>query len=334
MMQNKKIELFLEDIKKEFGQLPKDLHITRKAMAFVAISNGKIIKSEEPLIKKCPLFERLFRTKEITREQITHKFDWQIENLGMFSCRRDLSSDKIIVPFGASEILMYAINRKEIEAAIVVCEGAGTVISSNSSLIQAIGAYLNGIFYTTPIDRILKKIIEEGGIALSQDAVIDQYEGVKKAFKLGFKKIAVTIRGDEASLLKKIRKFEEANNMTISVLVVCNSGISENDACSIKENADLAWACGSKFIRSVVGPRAILQLGMKIPVFALSKKGLKLIASYSDDFDIKKLSGRYYITANKYQEGSIQINMGRFKVFLYETSALPVETLDEPSPLF
>jgi hypothetical protein len=112
---NKKIDSFLEDIKKEFGQLPKDLHITRKAMAFVAISNGKIIKSEEPLIKNCPLFEKLFKTKEITQDQVKQKFNWQIEKLGMFSCRRDFSNDKIIVPFGASEILMYAINKQKIE---------------------------------------------------------------------------------------------------------------------------------------------------------------------------------------------------------------------------
>ncbi len=333
-MISKQIDFFLEDIKKEFGQLPKDLHVTRKAMAFVAISNGKIIKSEEPLINNCPLFERLFKTKEITQDQVKRKFNWQIEKFGMFSCRRDFSSDEIIVPFGASEILMYAINRGEIEAAVVVCEGAGTVISSKSSLVQAIGAYLNGIFYTSPIKSVLEKIKNEDGVVLSQDAAIDQFEGVKKAFNLGFKKIAVTIRGDEAFLLEKIRRFEKDKNILVTILVVCNSGISENDACLIKKKSDLVWACGSKYIRSIVAPDAILQLGMKIPVFALSKKGLALIASYSDDFDIKKLSIKHYITANKYKEGSVKINMGRFKVFLYETDCLPVKAIDEPSPLF
>jgi putative methanogenesis marker protein 8 len=332
-MHDKRLKKFLDEIKKEHGGLPKDLHITRKAMAFVAISEGRVVKAEEPLIKNCPLFKRLFDAEEITREQVVKKFNWQIENLGMFSCHRDLTKDRIIVPFGASEILMYAIKRSEIDAAVIVCEGAGTVITANPSLIQAIGAYQNGIFYTTPIEAITKKIIKLGGSILSDKGKICQLEGIKKAFTLGHRKIAVTVRGDESRILRKIREFEKKNGISVTILVVCNSGISREDSLIIKEHSDLVWSCGSRCIREIVGPDSILQLGMKIPVFALNIKGLSLIASYSGNIDPHKFIKSHYITANKYMEGAREIKMGRFKVFLYPTDHLPVTAEDEPSPL-
>lgn len=314
-MANLKLAKFLKELKDKFGSLPTDLHITRKAGAFVAISNGKIIKIGEPSIKYCPLFKMIFDKNIIDKDSIAEKFDWQIKNLGMFTCHRELTSDKIIVPFGASEILMYALRRKEIDCAVVVCEGAGTVISNNPSLIQGIGAYMNGVFYTSPVREVINKIEKEGGIVLdTKNAKINQFLGIKKALRLGYKKIAVTLRGDETVILKKIKSLEKINNIEnigykeqkelfqkqpglieqinqinktqrikITVLSVCNSGITKKQAEVIKDNADLIWACGSKFVREIVGPSAVIQLGVKIPVFVMNKKGLDLISSYSHD---------------------------------------------------
>jgi putative methanogenesis marker protein 8 len=280
----------------------------------------------------------LFKEGIITRKSIIDKFNWQIENLGMFTCHRKISDDKIVVPFGASEILMYALKRNEIDCAVVVCEGAGTVITSNASLLQAIGAYMNGVFYTTLINEVVQKINQAGGYLLSKKkAVLNQYKGVKKALELGFKKVAVTVRGDETSILKKIAGINLENDEKIFILSVCNSGITKRQAQMVASHADLAWACGSKYIREIVGPRAVAQLGMKIPVFALSQKGIDLIASYSDKDSFKlKIDSKdkkHYITSNKYEKGGIKATMGKFNVYLYETKKLPVITEDEPEPL-
>ena len=76
---------------------------------------------------------------------------------------------------------------------------------------------------------------------------------------------------------------------------------------------------------------------MKIPVFVLTERGVNFITSYSSNNslmeNLKELKNKYYITSNKYEEGSVKVNMGKFYVYLYRTKKLPVSTFDEPTPL-
>ena len=340
--------------------LPKDLHITRKACALVAISNGEVIKTGKPKVHRCPLFTTLFSHSTLDRESIEDKFKKQVSEWGMFTCRRNVCDEKIIVPFGASEMIMYALKRNTVDSAVVACEGAGTVITSNPGTVQGIGAYMNGLFFTTPVPGIIKKIKDNSGIVLSEkDAILDQFLGVKKAIELGHKRIVVTVRGDEKDKIKKIRSLDKnniknqntdgllpgkkgstdktSNNLEIIILAICNTGITKKQAEVVRDNADLAWACASKEIREIAGPKAILQVGMKIPVFVLTKPGLNFISAYSINTDLKEklknIEKKHYITSNKFYDGSVKMSMGKFSVFLYETEKLPVSTDDEPYPL-
>jgi len=336
---SEKVKKFLDKIEKEYGSLPEDLHITRKACALVAISNGKIIMMEEPQIHHCPLFTSLFSFENLDKNTIEKKFNKQVDDWGMFTCKRHICDEKIIVPFGASEMIMYALRRKNIDAAVVVCEGAGTVVTAiEPGVVQGIGAYMNGLFYTTPIPDIITSIQNHKSIVLSpSDAKMDQPEGVIQAFQSGYSRIAVTVRGDEEDAFYKIREIEKNKNIKVIILAVCNTGISKKQAEIIKNYSDLAWACASKNIRDIAGPSALLQIGMKIPVFVLTENGLDFISSYStDEFLMRKLNSavkKHYVTSNRFTEGSIKINMGRFSVFLYETEKLPIGTNDEPDPL-
>jgi putative methanogenesis marker protein 8 len=366
---SKDVIKFLNEIEKDFGVLPLDLHITRKACALVAISDGKVIKLQEPEVHHCPLFTTLFSFKELDKQTIEKKFEKQCQDWGMFTCHRKVCDEKIIVPFGASEMIMYALKRKIIDCAVVACEGAGTVITDNPGLVQGIGAYMNGLFYTTPIPDVINSIKKNGGTVLSaSDAKLNQFEGVLKAAAMGCRKIAVTVRGDEAEIIKSIREFEKGfsdakkdslkngsinvctkeslhkcrakinqENLEIIILAICNTGISAQQGQVVSDNTDLAWACASKEIRNITGPRAILQVGMKIPVFVMTEKGLNFISAYSSDETLKEKLGnitqKHYITSSKFEDGSIKIKMGKFHVFLYETPNLPVGTEDEPDPV-
>jgi len=284
----------------------------------------------------------------------------------MFTGGRHLCDEKIIVPFGASEMMMYALKRKNIDSSVVVCEGAGTVISSNPSLIQGIGAYMNGLFYTTPIPAVINNIYDNGGTVLSPDnAEIDQLKGVKRAVDSGCRRIAVTVRGDQQWAIKKIRELEKEINakkgmgvnkdtrpdnvkikpgaddkitgVRIIILAVCNTGIRLSQANTVRDCADLAWACASRKIWNAVGPVSILQIGMKIPVFVMTENGLDFISSYSSDDELKEslkdIGKKHYITSVRSEPGSIKLNMGKFSVFLYETESLPISTKDQPAPL-
>jgi hypothetical protein len=70
--------------------------------------------------------------------------------------------ERIEVPYGASEMLMYALRKGVIEAAVVACDGAGTVVVDRPEVVQGIGAGMNGLFFTTPIREVVERLASEG----------------------------------------------------------------------------------------------------------------------------------------------------------------------------
>jgi hypothetical protein len=54
------------------------------------------------------------------------------------------------------------------------------------------------------------------------------------------------------------------------LLAVHTTGISEAEAADLALACDLVWSCASKAVRDVVGKIARLQMGISIPVFALT----------------------------------------------------------------
>ena len=65
------------------------------------------------------------QVKDLVRRSVEEK----IESLGFFNPRRKLQQRSIAIPYGASGILMHALRRGTIDAAVVACEGAGSVIT-------------------------------------------------------------------------------------------------------------------------------------------------------------------------------------------------------------
>ncbi len=89
-----KVRDFIKDIEKDCGILPSDLHITRKACALVAISSGKVIKAQTPLVHHCPLFTRLFDQDVINKKSIEDKFGHHSMEWGMFTCNRRICEER------------------------------------------------------------------------------------------------------------------------------------------------------------------------------------------------------------------------------------------------
>ena len=151
--------------------------------------------------------------------------------------------------YGASEMTSAWLEKGFIGCAVVVCEGAGTVIASNGELIQAIGARLTGIIKTSPILATIEHIEHCGGIVLDKaSAGIDQVEVVKRAFSLGFKRIAVSVAGFQAKDISKIRNFEKASKADVPVFSVCNTRVIEEDVKHIAK-ADIVCASASTTLR-------------------------------------------------------------------------------------
>jgi len=176
--------------------------------ASVRISEKGIEVLSEPMIEYCPLHEALYGTKKIDVEAVRKSVEMKVAGFG-FCCGNRAFDDEPIVAYGASEMMRVWLEKGLVDCAVVVCEGAGTVITANGRLVQAIGARLTGIVRTSPIPEIIQKIRREGGTVLNEkSATIDQVGGVKKALALGFRRVAVSVAGFQSKAISDIRRFE------------------------------------------------------------------------------------------------------------------------------
>ncbi|MEM3726511.1 MAG: DUF2099 family protein [Candidatus Bathyarchaeia archaeon] len=254
--------------------------------ARVRITAKGIEVLSKPMIEYCPLHEAIYGTKRIDVEAVKKSVEMKIAGFG-FCCGNRTFDAEPLVPYGASEMMQFWLDKGLIDCAVVVCEGAGTVIAKSGKLVQAIGARLTGIVRTSPIPEIIEYMEAEGGVVLDKaSAKIDQVEGVKQAVNLGFKRVAVSVAGFQAKAISKIRKFEAEAKADVLVFSVCNTCV-DKDAVNHIAKADIACAGASKILRNDVGSKALMQLGMTIPVYILTEKGKKHVLAYLAEFKDK-----------------------------------------------
>jgi len=254
--------------------------------ARVRISEKGVEVLTEPTVEYCPLNEALYGTKKIDSEAVRKSVEMKISGSG-FCCANRLFDAEPIVAYGASEMMRFWLKKGLIDCTVIVCEGAGTVITSNGELVQSIGARLTGIIKTSPIKEIIERVETDGGVVLDKaNARIDQVEGVKQAFDLGFKRVAVSVAGFQAKAISEIRKLEASAEADVLVFSVCNTCVSNADVTHIAK-ADVACASASKLLRAEIGKKALLQLGVTIPVYALTEKGKRLVLAYLAEFKDK-----------------------------------------------
>ncbi len=81
-----------------------------------------------------------------------------------------------------------------LDAVVLACDGAGTVIVTKPALVQGIGGRMSGLVKTVPYADVIRRIEENGGIVIDKvHAGLDQTAGVAKASEMGYKNIAVTV---------------------------------------------------------------------------------------------------------------------------------------------
>jgi putative methanogenesis marker protein 8 len=239
----------------------------------IVIRNGTVVEVGTPLIDACPLAARFSRpvpnaTPEAIRENIEHR----IRSFGMCTKDRILQDDREFVGFGASELLASALSRGLLGCAVIVCDGAGTVIADRSSLVQGIGGRMSGLVSTSPIPGVIEGITRLGGrVVYPEDAKIDPVGGVEAAYSAGYCQVAVTVAGpDEAEAIRSAHP-------DALIVGVHLTGVSEDAARRLVESCDIVSACASRSLREYAGGRALLQAGVAIPVFALTRRGKEIV---------------------------------------------------------
>jgi putative methanogenesis marker protein 8 len=133
-------------------------HIMEVGKAKESICDGRVTVLTEPLIKYCPTWERTLGISQITKEFAQEIVERRIKIAGLFKPDRIVESDELIFSFGASEMLYCSMSYGVIDAAVIVCDGAGTIISDNPKIVQGVGGWNVGNNKNSPNSQSYRKI--------------------------------------------------------------------------------------------------------------------------------------------------------------------------------
>ena len=92
--------------------------------------------------------------------------------------------------------------------------------------------------------------------------------------------------GFQAKIIDRIRKLETDGKRNVLVFSVCNTCVGNADVKHIAK-ADVVCASASKILRTEIGSRALIQVGVTIPVYALTMKGKEFVLAYLTEFNQK-----------------------------------------------
>ncbi len=298
----------------------KGVHITRMFGSYILLKkiNGelKAIKATPIPIKYCPLMIKLLKevggdlANTLINSLTTSSEKVQTENMcklinevvikgGYFDTSRPLNSCEANVVFGASETLSSAFANNLIDAAVIVSNNLGTIITTNSTNTQGSVKRMTGLFYTSPSEELINTAFQEKIIPVfPYTAEIDQLEGVRRAIELGYKNIAVTVAANDNYLLEEIKKLE-IEGIKIYKFGLCSTGISRDIAMIMQNNADVIWSCASKYVKELIEPAAMAQVGVKIPVHIMNKQGWEIVKNHLQMMNGNELEAKLEIGEEK-----------------------------------
>lgn len=268
----------------------------------IVVRDGRVVEVGKPLIRSCPLAEKFAcPVREMTEEAIRANIEERMRSFGMCTLDRQVTDTSDFVLFGASELISCTLKNGLVRSAVIVCDGAGTLVATAPDLVQGIGGRVSGIVQTSPIPEVIGRIEGLGGRVLDPEtARIDMPAGADLAADLGLSPAAVTVAtADDAECVR-------ADHPEALIIAVHTTGISAGEARRLAAVADLITACASAAVREEAGPRALLQAGTAVPVFAMTPFGKSVIL-------------------RKIQETDRQV--------LVSGKALPVRGGGEPEPL-
>lgn len=242
--------------------------------AKIIVKDGKVVDVGDPQIDYCPLFHKYRGIEKLDSESIKENIEFRINDFGMCSPERNLKM-KNFLSFGISETISTLLEEKIVDCAVIVCDGAGTVLITDPEEVQGIGGRISGFMTTSPIPKVIETL-GESKVLDPAKASINQIEGTKKAIDKGFKNIAVTIASSEDA--EKLRELEKSvNGVNIYIFAVHVTGISEKEAQKLFDYSDVITACASKPIREIGEKKSLLKVGESIPIFAATENGKKFL---------------------------------------------------------
>ncbi|HSV42051.1 MAG TPA: methanogenesis marker 8 protein [Methanomassiliicoccales archaeon] len=238
--------------------------------ARVVIEDGKVVEVGEPLVTYCPLFFKHRGITEFTPDIIRKNIEFRIKDFGMCTPERKLRM-RDFLSFGVSELLGMAVANGTLDCAVIVCEGAGTVIIDEPEMVQGIGGRVSGILETDPIPEVIAGI-GPGRVLDPASGRIDQLEGARKARQMGYRKMGISVAsGSDA---ERIRHEFGSDAVLFGVHTTL---LDEREAELMLDHADIVTACASRCVRAEARSRRSSQVGTKVPIYATSEIGKTIL---------------------------------------------------------
>jgi putative methanogenesis marker protein 8 len=221
------------------------------------------------------MFHAMHGVKELNEEFIRKNINFRIKDFGMCTPERIVEMDDAVT-VGISEILKTNMEMGNIDCVVGACEGAGTVIMTNSRIVQGVGARVSGLVSTTPIPEVIEKLEQKDSVVLnSETAELNQLEGLKLAIDNGYKNIAVTILPSQ--MVREIREYPVDDDVNVYIFVAHTTAANPDEVKMLFDNADIVTACASKAIDEYVDKYEPYYYGLKVPIFCASEDGRRLL---------------------------------------------------------
>ena len=115
--------------------LTKDEHVIEAiGRCRIVIRNGAVAEVGDALIRDCPLAKRFAcPIPDIGKESVKANIEHRIRAFGMCTPGREVTDTREFVGFGAPEILSFGLQKGLLDAIVVACDGAGTVVATKAA---------------------------------------------------------------------------------------------------------------------------------------------------------------------------------------------------------
>lgn len=241
--------------------------------AEVVIENGKITYIGEPVVDYCSIFDNGQHNGDLTKEFIKSNINKRIEEFGMCTPQR-LFDVEDTMSFGTSETLKTNMINGNVDCVVGACEGVGTLLIDDADLVQGVGGRVSALISTTPIDEVIDNVGRDN-VLNPETAELNPLKGLEMAIERGYKNIAITIIPTE--MVRDLRQYPKPENVNIFIFVAHTTNVSQNEAEMLFDYADVISGCSSINIRETAEERKPYYAGKKVPLYAVTENGRKLL---------------------------------------------------------
>ena len=256
------------------GDCMNDRHVIEAlGKAEVVIENGKITYIGEPVVDYCSIFDNGQHNGDLTKEFIKSNINKRIDEFGMCTPQRSIDVEDTM-SFGTSETLKTNMIKGNIDCVVGACEGVGTLLINDAEIVQGVGGRVSALISTTPIKEVMEKVGREN-VLNPETAELNPLKGLEMAIERGYKNIAITIIPTE--MVKDLRQYPKPDDVNIYIFVAHTTNVSKKEAEMLFDYADVISGCSSINMRQTAEERKPYYSGKKVPLYAVSENGKKLL---------------------------------------------------------